>query len=263
MKISQLNQLVLSSCLLLLLLVSAACTPPTTNMKSVTKETGRSEQVSDDDVDKKTETNAEEGPKYTGRQAYGLQGPVKMLKNETTKQTVVFNKLGNIETFISNNGYRDCNNTYIYSSPFKYTIDKLPYRIECIGDTLRYINEQDEEIFGYEDEYQFDRQGRVTCHMYHDGMMGVTVKYHYKGDNRLPYQEILSSFDELGDWSTTTEYDYVSIDKHGNWIKRICNSKTISNEYEEVMNENEEWESKTSTYESTDKSEEVRTITYY
>lgn len=208
-------------------------------------------------------SSGEERPKYSGREAYGLQGPVKMLKNETTKQTIVFNKIGNIETFISDNGYRDCNNTYIYDSPFTYSLDDIKYQIECSGDTLRYINENEKEIFSFEDEYQFDAKGRVVCHTYFDGMMGVTEEYVYKGDNRLPYKEVLSNGDELGNWTTTTEYEYVSIDKHGNWTKRIGTYKTVSNEYEDVMNDDGVWDQKISASESTGKNEEIRTITYY
>ena len=205
----------------------------------------------------------EEKPKYTGTMAYGLQGPVKMLRNETEKQTTVFNKIGNIESFISANGYRDCNNTYMYESPMRYKNGDTPYRIDINGYVMRMICEPDEEIFEFEDEYEFDSQGRVIKHVWHDGMMGVIREFVYQGDNKLPYQEIESSGDEMGDWSTTITYEYIDIDKYGNWTKRKGTAHSVTNDYEEVRNEDGEYESKTNTSESTDTVEEVRTITYY
>lgn len=206
-----------------------------------------------------------DGLKYTGAMSYGLQGPVKMVKNETEKQTTVFNKIGNIESYISANGYRDCNNTYIYESPLRYKIEDIPYRIDIIGNVMRMICEPDEDIFEFEDEYEFDDKGRVIRHTWYDGMMGVVREFVYQGDNRLPYQEIESSGDELGDWSTTITYEYIDIDKHGNWTKRIGTSHSVSNEYVDVQNEDGELEYNggAKTYESTEKIEEVRTISYY
>lgn len=207
----------------------------------------------------------EEKPKYTGIMAYGLQGPVKMVKNETEKQTTVFNKNGNIESFISANGYRDCNNTYIYESPLRYKNGDIQYRIDITGNVMRMICEPDEEIFEFEDEYEFDDKGRVIKHVWHDGMSPVTQEFAYQGDSRLPYKETKSSFDEMGDWSTTITYEYIDVDKHGNWTKRKGTAQYVSNEYVDVQNEDGEWEYNggTKTYESTDTVEETRKITYY
>lgn len=212
---------------------------------------------------KGTTGRSDEKPKFTTAQSYGLQGPVKIVKNGTTKQTIVFNKIGNIESFISDNGYDNRNDTYIYESPSRYTINGIEYRTECIGDTLRVINEPDEDIFRYEDEYVFDNMGRVVMHNFHEGMMGARIDYEYLGDNRLPDKETYSSSDEYGDWSTTIDYQYIDIDNHGNWTKRIGYSKAITNDYEEVMDDNGEYLTKTTTTESTDITEESRTITYY
>lgn len=218
--------------------------------------------------DKKMKTNEEEEnqtPKYTGLMAYGLQGPVKILKNEQEKQTTVFNKIGNIESFISANGYRDCNNTYIYESPLRYKNGDIPYRIDITGNVMRIICEPDEEIFEFDEEYEFDDKGRVIKHIWHDGMMGVSREFVYQGDSKLPYKEIESSQDELGEWSTTTTYEYIDIDKHGNWTKRKGTAHSVSNEYVDVQNEDGEWEYNggTKTYESSDTVEETRKITYY
>ncbi|MDE7419825.1 MAG: hypothetical protein K2N35_06425 [Muribaculaceae bacterium] len=206
-----------------------------------------------------------EKPKYTGTMAYGLQGPVKMVKNEKEKQITVFNKIGNIESFISANGYRDCNNTYMYESLIRYKNGDTPYRIDINGNVMRMICEPDEEIFEFEDEYEFDSQGRVIKHIWHDGMSPVTREFAYQGDSGLPYKEIESSFDEMGDWSKTIKYEYVNVDKHGNWTKRIGTTYSDSNEYVDIQNENGEWEYNggTKTYESVDTIVETRKITYY
>lgn len=216
-----------------------------------------------EDVNDEVVQKTDEKPKYTGAMAYGLQGPVKVVKNEKEKQTTVFNKIGNIESFISANGYRDCNDTYIYESPLRYKNGDIQYRIDITGNVMRMICEPDDEIFEFEDEYKFDSQGRVISHEWHDGMSPVTREFAYEGDSRLPYKETESSFDETGDWSTTIEYKYIDVDKHGNWTKRIGISRTVSNDYEEEQNEDGEYESRNVTRESADTVEEARTISYY
>ena len=198
--------------------------------------------------------------KFTGAQAYGLQGPVKTVRNETTGETMVFNRLGNIESIVSPEGSRT---TYVYEGPSRYKSGDMKYRIECPGDTLRMINEAYEEIFGFENEYRFDDRGRVISYTYFEGMMGVVIEYSYMGDSRLPYKEVESSQDEYGDWSTTTEYVYADIDSYGNWTKRIGTSRSVTNDYEEVMNGKGEWTSETTTTKYADKNEETRRITYY
>lgn len=204
-------------------------------------------------------------PKYTGAMAYGLQGPVKMVKNDSTKLTTVFNKIGNIESLICKNGWNDYNFTYIYETPFRYRIESSPYRIECNGNTLRFINENDEDTLEFEDEYEFDSQGRVIKHVWYEGMSPVTHEFAYQDDSLLPYKETESSFDEMGDWSTTITYEYIDVDKHGNWTKRKGTSHTQSSEYVDVQNEDGEWvyNGGTKTYESTDTVEETRKISYY
>lgn len=69
----------------------------------------------------------------------------------------------------------------------------------------------------------------------------------------------------MGDWSTTITYEYIDVDKHGNWTKRKGTAHYVSNEYVDVQNEDGEWEYNggTKTYESTDTVEETRKITYY
>ena len=222
-----------------------------------------SDNMEGNSLKENVDETTEEKPKYTGAQAYGLQGPVKMVKNEKEKQTIVFNKIGNIESFISANGYRDCNNTFIYESPMRYKNGDTPYRIDINGYVMRMICELDEEIFEFEDEYEFDDKGRVIKHVWHDGMSPVTQEFVYQGDSRLPYKETESSFDEMGDWSTTITYEYIDIDKYGNWTKRKGTAHSVTNDYEEVQNEDGEYESRTNTSESTDTVEETRTITYY
>lgn len=212
---------------------------------------------------KESSDTAGEKLKFTAAQSYGLQGPVKIVKNETNKQTIVFNKIGNIESIVSDNGSFDHNNTYLYESPSRFTINGIQYHMECTGDTLKVINEPNEEIFEFEDEYIFDDMGRMIKHLFNEGMMVANITYDYLGDSRLPDKETYSSFDEYGDWSTTIDYQYTGIDNYGNWTKRIGYSKSITNDYEEVMDYSGEYLTKTTTTESTERVEETRTITYY
>ena len=67
----------------------------------------------------------------------------------------------------------------------------------------------------------------------------------------------------MGDWSTTITYEYIDIDKYGNWTKRKGTVHSVTNDYEEVQNEDGEYELRTNVSESTDTVEETRKITYY
>ncbi len=263
MKRSKTAKNILSSVLLIAIFVCGGCTSKKGESGENSQTIDENEIVEEKEIIEDADADTQNISEYTVVQAYGLQGPVKIVKNEKEKQTTVFNKIGNIESFISANGYRDCNDTYIYESPLRYKNGDIQYRIDITGNIMRMINESEEDIYDFVDEYEFDSQGRVIRHVWYDGMSPVTRECFYESNSRLPCKETQSSVDEMGDWDTTIEYKYVDVDKHGNWTKRTGISHSVSNEYEEVQNEDGEYESKTNTNESSDTVEEVRTIAYF
>lgn len=214
---------------------------------------------------KAIEEEKKQKPKYTGVMAYGLQGKVKSVTNDSTEETITFNKIGNIEsqTMVFDGESNTIN--YVYETPFRYKniSGDMSYRIDILESVMKVINENEEEIFEFENEYEFDSKGRVIKYVWFEGMAPATLEFFYNGDSRLPYKEVLSGFDEYGNWSTSIVYKYDDVDKHGNWIKRTGTATHISTDYEEVMNESGESQTKEETKEWTDKVVESRKITYY
>lgn len=210
--------------------------------------------------DHKTE---EEKPKYTATQAYGLMGPVKMVKDESQKLTTVFNKIGNVESEISKSGYKDSNETYIYSDPDHFKISGFAYTISIKDNKMTITADDGDETLTK--EYEFDTLGRVRRYSHSDGYMPINLHYSYKGNDMLPWKMEYSEYDETGTYTTVFEYTYdkKDIDSHGNWTKRKVKATHTSEEYEQVMNEDGEYEDASVIHKNTEDLVETRSISYY
>lgn len=51
-------------------------------------------------------------------------------------------------------------------------------------------------------------------------MTYLTETYTYTGTNLLPDSRNSHDYDETGDYLTADRYEYLEVDKHGNWLKR-------------------------------------------
>lgn len=192
-------------------------------------------------------------PKYTAVQGHGLYGNVKSVS--AGKYTINFDEYGNIASEVWKD---EGGNIYSYQSPTKYKIGDVmgPYNITCEGNTR---TEKDENEIEVPVVYVFDAQGRVISYQYAQGMMGVTEKYTYSGNDKYPGTMTMESQDEQGSYVATTKYTYLEFDKQGNWTKRKAKCTWDITDY--VYDGEKEVDKKSTITDP--ESTEQRTVTYY
>lgn len=153
----------------------------------------------------------------SARKGLGIYGNAeKVVKAE--KETILFDRAGNITSKI------DSNNqvlTYYYDTKSTaYSIDGgSPYIITYSAHKRSDMSKDESDTEGSV-EYLFDEQDRIIECKRQVRMAYVTETFTYTGTNLLPDSREVSDYDECGMYLTTDVYEYLEVDKQGNWLKR-------------------------------------------
>lgn len=185
----------------------------------------------------------------TGWKSQGLNGNVKTVVSGNG-ESISFNQLGNIISRKLEDG-NEC--TYSYTNQSQYMVDGYgPYIITFTDNQRVETDSQDPEV---PNQYTFDSQGRVILFQFLSWPAKATKAFEYKDSEKLPRKMIWHDYDEYGDYLYTDIYEYITVDKYGNWTKRKVTKTFQCTEYIEEGDDKVTTETKT-VY-------ETRIITYY
>lgn len=193
--------------------------------------------------------------------SFFLQGPVKTVDNGDGTH-LTFDEQGRLIEAAT--GFSDAES----GQPlvFKIVYDKMPGGTVLGGSIVRRDGEGRLLWVGYngngcsgEEGYHFEYAAEGMQYWYDTGeCTGMIINEVLKTDSDgKPLQEKATYGDELGEAVTTIDYDYVSVDNHGNWTERKLSAQETETSYD--YEDGGEEQVSTSTWESTQK----RTITYY
>lgn len=153
----------------------------------------------------------------SARKGLGLYGSVESVTDNEGK-VIRFDKVGNILTI--GNGNRT-------SQTYSYNTGRTEYNVNGFGPyIITYSNHKRSDMRSHEYdtegsvEYFFDEQDRIIKRKEEVRMTYYTETYTYTGTNLLPDSRNSHDYDETGDYLTTDRYEYLEVDKHGNWLKR-------------------------------------------
>lgn len=175
----------------------------------------------------------------SARKGLGIYGNVSKV-TEDNGNVIEFDKIGNILKEISDNG--KYTKTYEYVIPYKkYMVDDSgPYNITYSNLKRSDINQNYTDDFI---EYIFDNQNRIIESKTLVWPGFGTWTFNYTGENILPDSMRVHTYDEYGTYLTMDKYEYLEVDKQGNWLKRKVtrtkeNSRTdenYENDYTETL----------------------------
>lgn len=153
----------------------------------------------------------------SARKGLGLYGSVESVTDNEGK-VIRFDKVGNILTIGSDNRT---------SQTYSYNIGRTEYSVNGFGPyVITYSNHKRSDMRAHEYdtegsvEYLFDGQDRIIERKSQVRMTYLTETFTYTGANLLPDSKSVHDYDETGDYLTTDRYEYLEVDKHGNWLKR-------------------------------------------
>lgn len=153
----------------------------------------------------------------SARKGLCIYGNVESVTDSEGK-TTRFDKVGNILTIGSDNRT---------SQTYSYNIGRTEYSVNGFGPyVITYSNHKRSDMRAHEYdtegsvEYLFDGQDRIIERKSQVRMIYLTETFTYTGANLLPDSKSVHDYDETGDYLTTDRYEYLEVDKHGNWLKR-------------------------------------------
>ena len=153
----------------------------------------------------------------SARKGLCIYGNVESVTDSEGK-TTRFDKVGNI---------LEISKGEEYSLIYKYNDNRTEYSRSDWGSyTITYSDHKRSDMSKNESdmegsvEYLFDEQDRIIERKNQVRMTYLTETYTYAGTNLLPDSRNSHDYDETGDYLTADRYEYLEVDKHGNWLKR-------------------------------------------
>lgn len=170
----------------------------------------------------------------SARKGWGLYGNVRKI-TDGKGHVMEFDEIGNILTTTSKGLYTEI---YTYDTQCtKYTIGGFgPYVITYTNHQRTDLSENESDMEGSV-EYYFDNRDRIGKRVKHQKMILITETFTYSEKNKLPESMKVSEYDESGKYLTTEVYEYLEVDKQGNWLKRKTTRTMDITEYGENDNE--------------------------